>query len=127
MRRLRRIKMKAVLLVLGGMVALLLGAFSLPRFLLEGPIGPFLPLVGLNDTTQFASGYTDLRFLRVQRGMGCGDVERLLGPPLATWTLDTGEVGWAYSRKVGDTSYHVRTVFLRDCKVTRRRSEYHVD
>jgi len=89
------------------------------------------------DTTEYASGYCDKAFRKLNRGMSSSEVRALLGAPLSKWDLasrrelagdEFAEMeAWVYSRSKNDGDYRIRTVHFNSGKVTRVYSEYYVD
>ena len=108
-------------------LALLVGLVPLHFWLLDGLDGFLFSLVS-EDSTVYASGYSDRSFRRVHVGMTSNEVVALLGSPLETGALsDEGCVTWLYSNKKRDTSYHVRTIVFQDGVVSEIISEFYLD
>jgi hypothetical protein len=105
---------------------------------LEGPVGTVFHWLEGGGDTVFASGFSDIAFLRVETGMPIDEVIRLLGEPLDTYASQNAPMGHAadgvgwdtglrWSRSPGDSSYSVRVVLFRNGRVVGRVSEFYVD
>jgi hypothetical protein len=100
---------------------------SLPFVFLDGWPGALLPLM-LEDDTEFASGYSPLRFWLIGKGMTREEVIARLGEPLERGALEqSGEQVWRWSRSPHDSSYRIRAVLFRDVRVVETHSEFYVD
>lgn len=82
----------------------------------------------VKEDTEYASGFSHVRFRQVAMGMVAEDVVRVLGPPLEKRTLEGGrEEWWSWSRSRRDHSYRVRGVLLEGGRVTKVVHEFYVD
>ena len=103
---------------------------------LDGRDGLLSGLV-VGEDTLYASGYSARAFGEVTVGMPREQVHSLLGAPLDSWTIDSGEVhhsakrSWdlaeRWSRSPGDTHYRQRKVFYRADRVAVIVAEFYFD
>jgi hypothetical protein len=77
--------------------------------------------------TEYAPGYSDRKLQQIGPGDPESRVESMMGPPLERYTIDATSYGWAYSRKVGDTSYRVRSVVFREHRVLEVLHDFYMD
>lgn len=101
------------------------------QWALDGVSGVVLDLF-LEDDTVYTTSYSDAGFRAVRVGMTLHDVEKLIGRPESTWSLEDrggqpGEVGARWSHSPGDTHYRVRVLLFRDGRVSRKHCEFYVD
>ncbi len=111
------------------------GGFELQRhlrrcaqeFALDGGGGCLTPLVFREDT-EYASGYSAPAFQQLRLGMTEQEVLALLGSPLDRWPrMESGEVGWQWTRSPGSNSYRVRSVVFRSGRVVEIFHEFYID
>ena len=86
----------------------------------------------LHEDTVYTTGYSDAGFRSVQIGMSLGEVEKLIGPPESTWSLEdrggkAGETGARWSYSPHDTNYRCRVLLFRNGHVYDKHSEFYVD
>lgn len=106
-------------------------------YTLDGFGGLFFGDICKDDTTEYASGYSDSGFRRLRKGMTEEDVRALLGEPLLRLDIATQNKlspggsakaeAWRYSRTPNDGSYRKRIVCFEDGKVDTVLSEYWLD
>ena len=87
-------------------------ALSYVRYPLDGWVGSALA-VGYGHDTEYAPGYSEKEFARLELGMTMNEVERRLGRPLQEYAITGGELGWRYTRSPRDMSYRVRVVIFK--------------
>lgn len=90
-----------------------------------------------DDTTEYASGYSDKAFRRLSRGMSSNDVKTLLGEPFRRWDIVSRKElfgsqfaeneTWVYSRSTHDGSFRIRSVQFCNGRVEKVYSEYYID
>jgi hypothetical protein len=101
-------------------------AVGLNYYLLDGVVDSILAHV-VHEDTFYAPGYSDAAFRRVTIGMTEGEVTALLGRPLGTRQLPSGEASWSFTRSPGDHSYRLRAIIFKDGVVRRKIHWLYVD
>ena len=81
--------------------------------------------------TVYASGYSDIGFLRVKPGMTTEQVKSLLGTPLDAYGNVTHHPGWEmgmrWTKTAHDSHYRVRVVLFQNNIVVEKHAEFYVD
>lgn len=123
--------------VLIGIAALLAaGLYWEFCYSLDGFAGVFFGDFSSEDTTEYASGYSDKGFRKLRKGMTEKEVRALLGEPIRVWEYRPPKelrekrlpaIGWTYSRTPNDDSYRIRVVHFQEGEVSRIFSEFYVD
>ena len=110
-----------------GIAALLLLTLVVVHVLsVDGLHGRLLSLCRITDT-EYAKGYSDLRFRQISVGDTQERVVDVLGEPLIKGKSRNRGEWWNYSRSPGSTHYLYRGLQLKDGVVVAKISHFYVD
>ncbi|MDA3875425.1 MAG: hypothetical protein PF795_15870 [Kiritimatiellae bacterium] len=114
---------KTLFVVIG---SILLVATGLNHWLIDGLEGVVWGTI-FEEDTEYAEGYTGMRWRKLRVGMTDEQVISIIGEPLNTWTNKNSTVGMSWSQSPGDTHYRSRVLTFADGSVIRKHMEFYVD